>query len=933
MSTPTTSAAQSGADLLTFERLVALTSEAMLVCTPGGVVLRANPAFSSVLGWSEDEVRNRQVRDLVHPDDMAGLRAHWRLSAPATTPMAHECRWAHRDGGWVWVSWLGRLDQELGVVLAVGRDISRRKRAEVIDRGQRTVLEAIAGGRPLHAILEAIVRFVEREAPGAKCTVLTLDESGTRLRVASAPSVAVSFNAAIDGVTVSSTAGSCGAAVFGRVRVIVTDMTTDPLWSEFRELAISHRLMACASEPFFGPDGRVLGALAMYYAEPRGPSVTELALLEAAANLAGIAVSGRLAAEELELAQVALAHLNDMVLVSRQSGDDVGRGKVVFVNDAFQATLGWSREEVLAFEPGALTALISDPEAAADRRTRVRSGETIRTRARLKTRDGRTIVADAEILPIRNAEGEVTHSLTILRDVTDRIEAEDELRRTQAIFRAILDAAPLVVWSMDRSRKFTLVEGRGLDTIGIKPGQFVGQSALEFFKDVPLTDGEGRVHATPAVMQAVLDDGARIVGTSVFQGHHFEVAVGPLRGPDGAIEGEVCVALSVTDRVRLETQLRHAQKMEAIGRLAGGVAHDFNNVLTAILGFATVALEEVHPDGSVATSLMEIIAATRRAGDLTKRLLVFGRQSMLQPRSLELGEVVSTCEKLLLRLIGEDVHLETSHEVPAWRVRGDPSQLEQVVMNLAVNARDAMPFGGTLGIRTSRVSASAGQTAPDPAVPPGDWVMLEVADTGVGMDEQVLSRVYEPFFTTKAPGRGSGLGLSTVYGIVTQSGGHVFVQSAPGQGTRFRVYLPREEREATRVEVSAVATRPGAGDEVVLIAEDDRGVRDLIRLALSRFGYKTLVAASGEEALAIAAAHVGPLPILVTDVVMPRMSGPQLRDRLLAIRPETRVLFLSGYTDDEMIKRGVMEDGVQFLQKPFPPDVLARKVREVLDAI
>jgi PAS domain S-box-containing protein len=921
-----------GESALVLERLTSLTSEAMLVCSPTGKIVRANRAFGAILGWAEADVLGRQVADLVHPHDMGGLRTAWRGRGAPHAQVSTECRWQHAGGGWVWLALSAYLDPELDVILAVGRDISRRRHAELVDRGQRTVLEAIAGGQPLGAILESLVRFVEREAPGAVCTVLTLDPSGTHIRVTAAPSAPASYNAALQGLAIGPNAGSCGTALFRRERVISSDIARDPLWTDYRALAEAHGFASCWSQPFFAPDGRVLGALAMYFRDPRSPAGAELPLLDAAANLAGIAVSGRQVARDLELAETAIAHLNDVVIISEFVPGEDAASRIVFVNQAFERLLGWSREEVLALPPGGLTPLITDVPAAVERRRRVRSGEALAVRARLKRRDGGRIVAEADLVPIRSANGEVTHSLTILRDVTAREAAEAELRRTQNIFGAILDAAPLVVWSMDRDGTFTRVEGRGLAATGFEAGALLGSSAVEFFRDVRIVGADGRERGAADVTAAVLDRGERVAGTVTFAGQFFEVAVGPLRGADGTIEGEVCVALLISDRVRLEAQLRHAQKMEAVGRLAGGVAHDFNNVLTAILGFATVALEETAPGGSIESSLMEIIAATRRAGDLTKRLLVFGRQQLLQPRSLELREVVATCEKLLVRLIGEDVHLEAVHAEPAWRVRADPSQLEQVVMNLAVNARDAMPLGGTLRVVTGTRVVTPTAPAPDAHVPPGSWVTLEVSDTGVGMDEAVLSRVFEPFFTTKAPGRGSGLGLSTVYGIITQSGGHVGVTSAPGAGTAFRVYLPREERELPVPEVVVPQSRPGSGHETVLIAEDDKLVRDLIRLALSRFGYRCLVAASGEEALTIASEHDGPLPLLVTDVVMPRMSGPQLRDRLLAIRPETRVLFLSGYTDDEMIKRGVLEDGVQFLQKPFPPDVLARKIREILDA-
>jgi signal transduction histidine kinase/ActR/RegA family two-component response regulator len=379
-----------------------------------------------------------------------------------------------------------------------------------------------------------------------------------------------------------------------------------------------------------------------------------------------------------------------------------------------------------------------------------------------------------------------------------------------------------------------------------------------------------------------------------------------------------------------EEQLRQSQKLEALGTLAGGVAHDFNNLLTVIMGFAQISVRNASGDAALREDLAQINEAAERAATLVKQLLAFSRKQVLQPQIVDLNHIVSGMEKMLTRLIGEDVVLKTQLEPRLSRIKADPGQLEQVIMNLLVNARDAMPDGGTVLIETRNVRLDARYERRPDAIAAGPAVMLAVTDSGIGMDDATRGRIFEPFFTTKPQGKGTGLGLSTVYGIVRQSGGSITVYSRPAEGCTFRCYFPPAV-EAKRDAVNTPADGDARGDETVLVAEDDVQIRSLLRRCLASRGYEVLVASHGREALEIAARHEGSIDLLLTDVVMPHMSGRELAERLQSLRPGLRVLFISGYSDEAVERHGVLAPGTAFVQKPLQPDVLARTVREVLD--
>lgn len=371
--------------------------------------------------------------------------------------------------------------------------------------------------------------------------------------------------------------------------------------------------------------------------------------------------------------------------------------------------------------------------------------------------------------------------------------------------------------------------------------------------------------------------------------------------------------------------------MEAVGRLAGGVAHDFNNLLTAISGHAQILLEDLPADDPARADIEEISRAADRAADLTRQLLAFSRKQMLRPQVLDPNALIGEIQKMLRRLIGEDIELITRLAPDLGAVRADPGQLEQVIMNLAVNARDAMPTGGRLLIETRNVELGEDDARRLAPLQPGPHVVLIVSDTGAGMDESTRERIFEPFFTTKEKGKGTGLGLSTVYGIVQQSGGHIWVYSEPGQGTTFKIYLPRVDARPEAAPAPSDADGAHNGREVVLLVEDEDAVRSLARRILEKRGYTVLTARTGPEALRIAERHDGPIHLILTDVVMPEMSGRELAERIAPTRPDARTLFMSGYTEDDVLRRGVLNEGAAFLEKPFTPSALAQKVREVLD--
>ena len=514
-------------------------------------------------------------------------------------------------------------------------------------------------------------------------------------------------------------------------------------------------------------------------------------------------------------------------------------------------------------------------------------------------------------------------------DITARKQAEEALREANDRLETLIASAPLAISSMN---------GAGVvQTWNPAAERLFGWTAAEVVgRPVPIVP-EGKAEEFAGLRHRVMHgesvNGVELVrqkkdGTPVT----ISLSAAPLRDAKGGVTGILALIEDVTDVKRLEQQFFQAQKMEAVGRLAGGVAHDFNNLLTAILGSTDLLLDTLAPDHPGREEAAETRKAALRAADLTRQLLAFSRQQVLAPRVLDLNEVVADLDRMLQRLIGEDVELRTILARDLGALRADPGQLEQVIVNLAVNARDAMPRGGKLTIETANVSLAEANAGAPTIVVPGPYVMLTVSDSGSGMDAAIQARIFEPFFTTKPKGQGTGLGLATVYGIVKQSGGYIWVYSEPGQGATFKVYLPRVDAAVESTRPDPVIPASLRGSEAILLVEDQEEVRKLVRRMLEARGYRMLVAASGPEALRLAEQHRGTIDLLVTDVVMPGMSGREVALLLAPAHPKMKVLYLSGYTDESVVRHGILEPGIAFLQKPFSAETLARKLREVLDS-
>jgi len=515
--------------------------------------------------------------------------------------------------------------------------------------------------------------------------------------------------------------------------------------------------------------------------------------------------------------------------------------------------------------------------------------------------------------------------------VEERERAEAALRESEARFRRLFENSLVGIYRTTPDGRILLANPtlvkmlrypsfEALAQLNLEKDGFPAESPRRLFKEAIERDGAVRGLESAWICAD---------GTTIYVRESAQA----VRGPDGSIEYYEGVVEDITEQRRLEEQLRQAQKMEVIGRLAGGVAHDFNNILTVILGHSDLLLKAMAVREPLRQHVEELRAAGQRAAALTRQLLAFSRKQTLQPQVLNLNDLIANLSKMLRRLIGEDILLTTTFDPALGQVKVDPGQIEQVITNLAVNARDAMPEGGTLTLQTANAELDAAYASQHLEVTPGRYVLLSVTDTGTGMSEEVQAHLFEPFFTTKGVGKGTGLGLATVFGIVKQSGGHITVHSELGHGTTFNIYLPRTEEAAAAEAVPAQApVELPRGTETILLVEDERQVRHLAQAALERCGYSVLAAANGTEALQLAREHKGKLDLLVTDLIMPGINGHMLARSLQSRHPGLKFLFMSGYTDASLLPREFLAEGAAFLQKPFLMELLVRKVRAALDA-
>jgi PAS domain S-box-containing protein len=511
----------------------------------------------------------------------------------------------------------------------------------------------------------------------------------------------------------------------------------------------------------------------------------------------------------------------------------------------------------------------------------------------------------------------------VLAEAIGRKRAEDAMRQSESQFRALFENALDAVLIANDQGTYVDANPAACNLLGVSYNEVIGRTINDF------TENDNPVEASRMLEQFLKEGTLR-----------GELR---LRRPDGSLVEvdfsatanflpgrHLALLRDVTERRKLEEQFRQSQKLESVGMLAGGIAHDFNNLLTVMTGYSELILRRLDKVDPLARNVEEIKKAAERAASLTRQLLAFSRKQVLQPKVLDLNSVIVNIEKMLGRLVGEDMELRTSPGVGLGKVKADPGQVEQVILNLVVNARDAMPKGGKITIETANIYLDEAYARRHIAVQPGWYVMLAVTDTGQGMDAETQKYIFEPFFTTKEQGKGTGLGLSTVYGIVKQSGGNIWVYSEISVGTSFKIYLPLVDEQVMKPDANVARPESASGTETILLAEDEEMVRNLARESLKMHGYTVLEAANAGEALLICQQYKGRIDLLLTDVVMPRVSGRELAEQLVGLRPDMRVLYMSGYPDQAIVHHGILDEAIAFIGKPFTPDALALKVVEVL---
>jgi PAS domain S-box-containing protein len=602
-------------------------------------------------------------------------------------------------------------------------------------------------------------------------------------------------------------------------------------------------------------------------------------------------------------------------------------GRIMDVNASWQEMFGYSREEAIGHSALELDLWLvpQDRDAWVRQMHQHASVRNVELTVRRKSGEQFVTLSSAEILAVGNER----FVLSTWLDISHRKEMEEELRDSKEYLERIINCLRDPVVVKDPLHRFVLVNEAFLEFVGKSREEVIGETAysllprekadfiwareeetlnqgIEQSEEIDLPDKDGTIHTMMVRTARFMDKG----GNKQF----------------------VAVLRDISDYRRLQEQFLQSQKMEAIGKLAGGVAHDFNNMLNVINGYCELMFDELGPNNPLREDLNQISLAGKRASALTTQLLAFSRKQIMQPEILNLNALITTMNPMLRRLIREDIDVITIADPQLGRISADPMKMQQVIMNLVVNAGDAMPEGGTLTIETANVALDAEYARKHVAVKPGPYVLLAISDNGAGMDEETRSHLFEPFFTTKVKGKGTGLGLSTVYGIVKQSNGFIWVYSEPGKGTTFKIYLPRIDAEAKDLSTETEKAQDLPGTETVLVVEDEPAVRGLTTRILRERGYTVLEASNGAEALDIAQTYQEEIHLLITDVIMPGLSGRDLSGKITASRPGIRTLFVSGYTDNAIVHHGILDADVSFLQKPFSVQSLCLKVRETLDS-
>lgn len=1180
--------------------------EGIFQTTPDGKFLAANPAMARILGFDSPEELIRKRTDIakqgyVRPEIREEFK---KLMERKSSVSGFECEVRRKDGSTVWVSETARAirDDKGKIIFYEGffEDISERKRAEALRDEQSQLLEMIATDAPLGKILERLVLLIESQAQGMLCSVLLFDESEKKLRHGAAPNLPEAYNKLVDGIQIGPCVGSCGTAAFRKKPVIVSDISTDPLWAQYREVAKKFKLGACWSTPILSQEDKVLGTFAMYYREPRIPNGIEKQLIDVATQIARIAISHKRGEDELHWksallqaqvdttidgilvvdkenkkilqnrrfleimkvpAEIAaeqddartlqfvtsnmknpeqflkrVLHLynhpneisrdeletKDGTIMDRYSApmrDSDGKyfGRIwtfhdvterrraehalaaeqerfEFVAQATQAAIyDWDIRTGTVWRNETYQAIFGAPNGSdrnwwfkhvhPDDLSRIEKGfkEAFKDKKhfwsdeyRLQKLDGSYATVMDRGYILYDAGGEPLRKIGAMMDITERKHAEQALLESQALHHSFVEHLPASVFRKDYEGRYVFVNSIFCKMKGMKPEEILGKTASEMavyeqaLKNVKfkrqsrqdtLVEGDehhkqilktgksieleeaypqpdGSVEYFYVVKSPVFGAGRKVVGS---QGFQFDItprkraeeelfksqlmlrtildtipqrvfwkdknsvyvgcnkplaqdcgfndpadligkddfatksavtaemyraddrdvmetrraklnyeepqiktdgATGwlrtskvPLFDKDGNVIGVLGTYEDISDRKRLEEQLRQAQKMDAFGQLAAGVAHDFNNILTVIQGNLSLLRMGLNSKTDETSAIDQALAASERAANLTRQLLTFGRRQPLQPKPLDLNDVISNMTKMLQRLIGEHIALEAHYAPGGAPVYADVNMLEQVLINLAVNSRDAMPKGGKLVVEINSLMLSEHEVQATNKKS-GDFIRFSVTDNGTGITAENLPHIFEPFFTTKEVGKGTGLGLATVFGIVHQHDGWIKVESEVGKGTTFHVFLPRLAKNISIASENASTAKVRGGNENILLVEDELPVRELMRMLLARAGYKIHEAGSGNEALKLWTVLRDKIDLLVTDMVMPDgIAGHELAEKLRAEKPDLKVIYCSGYSDEMLGENSPLRGNSNFLEKPFEPKKLLQRVRDCLDGV